>query len=116
MGAIAIGQEPGRDRSRWQLITVGVLALVVILAMASSQIEVDTDSDSESDPNDPDQCLTARTMIREIDADIQEYTALMASTYNPIADAYYLTQIARLEVEKKYIEYVYGCTSRFGDL
>jgi hypothetical protein len=54
-------------------------------------------------------------MINEIDSDIRNYTNLMAATANPMADAYYLLQIARCEVEKKYIEYVYGCTSPYGD-
>ena len=119
MNAIAIGRDtsPGLFRPKY-LAIAGVALLGIVLAVKldlDSALGLDLGGDVDGNPNDPDECITARTMIQEIDADIQEYTNLMTSTSNPVADGYYLLQIARLEVEKKYIEYVYGCTSPFGN-
>lgn len=123
MTAIAIDRGPRQYTINWRLLTLGAALAVAVVAMAhtkldliESQIDVDVDGDGDvGDPNDPDECLTSRTMIQEIDADIQEYKNLMAASSSPFADAYYAIEISRLEVAKKYIEYVYGCTSPYGD-
>lgn len=123
MTAIAIDRDPRQYTTNWRLLTLGAALAVAVVVMAhtkldliESLIDVDVDGDGAvGDPNDPDECLTSRTMIQEIDADIQEYKNLMATSPSPFADAYYAIEIARLEVEKKYIEFAYGCTSPYGD-
>lgn len=117
MGSIAISPDTSRNRL---YIGIGIVALAVVAMTVKPSIEnllgLDLNDDGVvGDPNDPEECIAVRSAIESIDSDIKFYRDQLAITTNPAADIFIRTRIAALEVEKKYLEYVYGCTSPFGN-